>query len=90
MDMFDWEVWYVIIFLYVFFKIRLAAVRYHGMNIRTVAIRVVGPVNKSPDTRNCVLNKPEYAICVISTTRLYYKALGLILCDLIWQIRLPL
>ena len=30
---------------------------------------------------------PEYAICVIFTTRLYYKALGLGLCDLIWQIR---
>ena len=28
-----------------------------------------------------------YEICVKFTTRLYNKALGLILCDLIWQIR---
>ena len=44
------------------------------------AFLVVRSVNESRDTRNCVQNKPEYAICVIFTTRSYYKALGLILC----------
>ena len=67
---------YVIIFLYAQFRIRLAAVSYRGRS-----------VNKSLDTRNCVQNEPEYAISVIVTTLSYYKALGLILCDLVWQIR---
>ena len=80
---FDWGVWYVIIFLYVQFLIRLAAVSNRGKKVRTVAVPVVRSVNKSRDTRNCVKNKPEYAICVIFTTRSYNKALGLILCYLI-------
>ena len=45
-----------------------------------VAFLVVRSVKGSRDTRNCVQNKPEYAICVIFTTRSYYKGLGLILC----------
>ena len=44
-------------------------------------------VNMSCETRNCIENEPEYAVCVISITRLCYEALGVILCDLIWQIR---
>ena len=84
---FDWGSRYVIIFLYVQFWIQLAAVRYHGKKVRTVASPAVRSVNKSRDTPNCVQYKPEYAISAIFTTRLYYKALGVILCDLIWQIR---
>ena len=78
---------YVIIFQYAQFWIRLAAVRYHGKKVRTVASPAVRSVNTSRDTRNCVQNEPEYAICVIFTTRLNCKALGIILCALIWQIR---
>ena len=77
---------YVVIFLYVQFWIRLAAVSYRGKKVRTLASPVVRSINKSHGTRNCVQNEPDYAICVIFTTRLYYKALGLILCALIWQI----
>ena len=83
MGKFDWGVWYVIIFLYVQFWIRLAAVSYRGKKVRTVAFPAVRLVNKSSDTRNCVQNKPEYPIYVIFTTRSYYKALGLFLCYLI-------
>ena len=83
---FDWGVWYVIIFLYVNFWHRLAPVSHRGKKVRTVASPAVRSVNKSRDTRNCVQNEPEYAICVIFTTPLYYEALGLFLCDLIWQI----
>ena len=77
---FDWGLWYVIIFLYVQFWIRLTAVSKRGKKVRIVAFPAVRSVNKSRDTRNCVQNKPEYAICVIFTTRSYYKAVGLILC----------
>ena len=84
---FDWGGRYVIIFLYVQFLIRLAAVSYRGKKVRTVVFPVVRSVNTSRDTRNCVQNEPEYAICVIFTTRLYYKTLGIILCAMIWQIR---
>ena len=84
---FDWGVRYVIIFLYVKFWIRLAAVSCRGKKVRTVASPAVRSVNKSRDTRNRVLNESEYAICVIVTTRLYYKVLGLIMRGLIWQIR---
>ena len=62
MGKFDWGVWYVIIFLYVQFWIRLAAVSYRGKNVRTVASPSVRSVNKSRDTQNCVQNEPEYAI----------------------------
>ena len=87
MGKFDWGIWYVIIFLYVQFWIRLAAVSKRGKKIRTVAFPVVRSVKYSRDTRNCVQNKPAYAICVIFTTRSYFKALVLILCYLIYQIR---
>ena len=80
MGKFDWGVWYVIIFLYEQFWIRLAAVSKGGKKVRTVAFPAVWSVNKSRDTRICVQNKPEYAICVIFTTRSYNKDLGLILC----------
>ena len=76
---FDWGVWYVFFFLYEQFWIRLAAVSKRGKKVRTMAFPVVRTVNKSRDTRNCVQNKPEDAICVICTTRSYYKTLGLIL-----------
>ena len=78
MGKFDWKVWYAIIFLYVHFWIRLAAVSYRGRKARTDAFPVMRSVNKSRDTWNYVQNEPEYTICVIFTTRLYYKALGLI------------
>ena len=78
--------WYVIIFLYMQFWIRLAAASYRDKKVQTVASPAVRSVNKSRDTRNCAQKGPEYAICVIFTTRLYYKALGLILCDHRWQI----
>ena len=78
---------YVIIFLYVFFLIRLAAVRYHGEKVRTVVCPAVISVNKSRDIRNCTQNGAEYTICVLFTARLYYKALEIILCTLICQIR---
>ena len=67
----DWGVRYVIIFLYVQFWIRLAAVSYRGKKVRTVASPVVRSVNTSRDTRNYVQNEPEYAICAIFTTCLY-------------------
>ena len=86
MGKFDWGVWYVIIFLCVQFLIRLAVVIYRGKKVRTASFLAVRSVNKSRDTRNCVQNEPEYAICVSFTTRLYYKVLGLILCDLTCQI----
>ena len=78
---------YVIIFLYVNFLIWLGTVSYRGKKVRTVNYPAVRSVNKSRDTRNCVQNEPKYAICVLVATRLYYKALGIILCVLIWQIR---
>ena len=84
---FDWGVWYVIIFLYVQCWIRLTAVSYRNKKVRTLASPVVRSVKKSCDTPNCVRNEPEYAICVLFTTRLYYKALEINLCDLMWQIR---
>ena len=83
MGKFDWGVWYVIIFLYEQFLIRLAAVSKRGKKVRTVSFPAVRSVNESRDTRNCVQNKPEYAICVIFTTRSNYKALELVLCYLI-------
>ena len=86
MGKFNWGFWYAIIFLYVQFWIRPAAVSYLGKKVRTVASPAVRSVNKSRNTRNCVQKEPEYAICVIFTTRLYHKSLGLILCHLIWQI----
>ena len=70
MGKFDWGVRYVIIFLYVQFWIRLAAVSYRGEKVRTVVIPAVRSVNKSGDTRNYVQDGPEYAICVIFTIRL--------------------
>ena len=66
--------------------IRLAAVSYRGKKVRTVVSLVVRSVNKSRDAQNCAQNEPKYAICIF-TTRLYFKALGLLLCDLICQIR---
>ena len=84
---FDWVVRYVIIFLYVQFWIRLAAVSYRGKKVRTVASPAVRSVHKSRDIRNCVQNEPEFATCIRLTTHLYYKALSIILYDLIWQIR---
>ena len=83
----DWGFWYVSIFLYVHFWIRLAAVSHRHKTVRTVTSPAVRSVNKSRDTRNCVQNESEYAICVILTIILYHKSLGLILCDLVWQIR---
>ena len=59
-------------FLYVRFLIRLVTVSYCGKKVRTVASPAVRSVNKSGDTRNCVQNEPEYAICVLFTTHLYY------------------
>ena len=50
---------YVIIFLYVQFWIRLAAVRYRGKEVQTGASPVMRSVNKSRDTRNCFQNEPE-------------------------------
>ena len=83
-------VWYVIILLWVQFWIRLAAVSYHSKKMCTVASPVVRSVRKSRDTHNCMRNEPQYTICVIFTTRLYYKALKLILLDLTWQITIVL
>ena len=84
---FDWGFRYVIIFLYVQFWIRLAAASYCDKKVRTVAFPAARSVNKWRDTRNCVQNVPEYTICVRFTTHLHYKALGMIVCALIWQIR---
>ena len=80
LDKFDWGVCYVIIFLYVHFWLRLAAVSYRGKNIRTAASLAVSSVNKSHDTRKFVQNESQHVICVILTNRLCYKALGSILC----------
>ena len=74
------------LFLCVQFWIRLAAIHYRNKNVRTVASSAVQSVNKSLDTRNWVQNEPEYETCVRFTTHLYYNALGIILCALIWQI----
>ena len=79
----DWGVQYVIIFLYEQFWIQLGTVSYRGTKVRTVDSPAVRSVNKSHDTRNCVQNEPKCAICVLLATRLYYKALGIILCALI-------
>ena len=84
---FDWVVRYVIIVQYVQFWLRLAAVSYRGKKVRTAVYPAVRSVNKSRDTRNCVQNEPEYAICVLFATHVYYEALGIIVCALIWQIR---
>ena len=48
-----------------------AAVSYRSKKVRSVASPAVRSVNKSRDTRNRVQNEPEYAICVMFTTRLY-------------------
>ena len=69
-------------FLCVQFWIRVGTVSNRGKKVRTVDSPVVWPVNKSRDTRNCVQNEPKYAICVLVATRLYYKALWIILCAL--------
>ena len=79
MGKFDWGVQYVIIFLYEQFWIRLGTLSYRGKEVRTVDSPAVRSVNKSRDTRNSVQNEPKYAICVLVATRLYYKALGIIL-----------
>ena len=84
---FDWVVRYVIIFQYVQFWIRLAAVSYRGKKVGTAVYPAVRSVNKSRDTRNCDQSEPECAICVLFATHVYYKALGIIVCALIWQIR---
>ena len=83
MGKFDLGVRYVIIFLYVQFWIRLGTVSYRGKKVRTVVSPAVRSVIKSRDTRNCVQNEPKYAICVLVATRLYYKAMGIILRALI-------
>ena len=83
MGKFDWGVRYVIIFLYVQFWIRLGTVSNRGKNVRTVVSPAVRSVDKSRDTRNCVQKEPKYTICVHVATRLYYKALGIILCALL-------
>ena len=75
--------WYVIIFLYVEFWIRLGTVRYRGKKVRTVDSSPVRSANKSRDIRNCVQNEPKYVICVLFATCLYYNALGIILFALI-------
>ena len=80
---FDWGIRCVIIFLYVQFWIRLGTVSYRGKKVRTVDSLAVRSVHKSRDTRNCVQNEQKYAICVLVATRLYHKALGMILCALI-------
>ena len=87
MGKFDWGVRYVIIFLYVQFWIRLATVSYRGKKVRTVDSSAVRSVNKPRDTRNCVQNEPKYAIRVLFATHLYYKALRIISCALIQEIR---
>ena len=82
MGKFDWGVRYIIIFRHVQFWIGLAALSYRSKKVRTVVSPAVRSVNKSRDTRNCVQtgqNMPD--------TRLYYKAIGIILCALIRQIR---
>ena len=48
---FNWGVRYVIIFLYVQFWIRLAAVSYRGKKFRTVDSPAMRSVNKSRDTK---------------------------------------
>ena len=65
----------------------MVIVSYRGKIILTKAFPAMRLIYKSRDTRNCVQNEPDYAICVIFTICLYYKGLGLILCGLIWQIR---
>ena len=82
MGKFDWEFRYVIIFLYVQFWIRLGTVSYRGKKVRTVDTPAVRSVNKSRDTQNWVQNEPKCAICVLFSTGLYYKALGIIMCAL--------
>ena len=74
----------VIIYLYVQFWLRMAALSERDKKVRTVASPAVRSVNKSRGTRNWAQNEPEYAICVLFITRLYYKALWIILCDLMW------
>ena len=83
MGKFDWGIRYVIIFLYVQFRIRLGTVSYRGKKVRTVDSPAVRSVNKSRDTRNFVQNDPKYAICVLFATLLYNKAIRIILCALI-------
>ena len=51
MGKFDWGVWYVIIFLYIQFWIRLAAVSKRSKKVRTVAFPAERSVNKSRDTK---------------------------------------
>ena len=73
MGKFDWGISFVIIFLWVQFCVRLAVASYRVKKVRTVASPVVRWANKSRDTHNCMRNEPQYAICVVFTTRLYYK-----------------
>ena len=69
-------------FVSTFFFIRLAAVSYHSKKVRTVASPTVRSVNKSRGTQNCIRYEPQYAICLVFTIRLYYKALKI---DFIWS-----
>ena len=52
---------------------------YPGKIVRTVAAPAVRSVNNSRDTQNNIWNEPgQYAICVVFTACLYYKALKII------------
>ena len=39
-------------------------------------------VHKSRDIQNCIWNQPRYAICVVLTSRLYYKVMQI---DSLWS-----
>ena len=69
MGNFDWGIWYVIIFLYVLFWIRLAAVSKRGKKVQTAAFPVVRSVNKSRDVDYfCLIRYSKYATISIVLT----------------------
>ena len=81
---FNWGVRYVIIFQYVQFSIRLAAVSYSGKKVRSVVSPLVRSVNKSRDTRNCV--KTSQNMRYVSSWPLIHIT-RIMSCALIWPIR---
>ena len=84
---FDWGIRSVIIFQYVQFGIRLAAVSYRGKKVRTVVSPAVRSVNKSLDTRT--LRPKRTRLCDLCHFRhpCILQSPRNIFCALIWQFR---
>ena len=48
---------------------------YRSKKVSTLASPVLRSVNKSHDRQTCIRNEPQYVVCLIFITHLYYKAM---------------